>query len=46
MLCYTALTLLAMLASQRHANHAWHTKVLVVKLPETQELIDHCFLLR
>lgn len=42
---YTAIAPLAMFASQWLSYHTRHAKVLVVKFPETQKLIDYCFLL-
>jgi hypothetical protein len=45
MLCYATITLFAMLASQWHANHARHTKILIVEFPETQKLMDNGLLL-
>lgn len=45
MLCNAARTAFAVLASQRLANHAKYTKVLLVKLPLLKQLVYHDFLL-
>lgn len=45
MLCHASLASFAVLASQRHADHAMHTEVLLIKLPETQKIINSRLLL-
>jgi hypothetical protein len=45
MLCNAARTAFAVLASQRLANHAKYTKVLLVKLPLLKQLVYHGSLL-
>ena len=45
MLGYTAIAPLTMLAPQWHPHHTKDAKVLVIKLPQTQKLIDDSFLL-
>jgi hypothetical protein len=44
MLCNASITSLAMFTSKRHAYHAGDTKVLIVKFPQAQQLINHSFL--
>jgi hypothetical protein len=39
MLCHAAIAPFTMLASQRHSNHAWNAKVLLIKLPQAQQLV-------
>lgn len=43
---HTSLTPPTMLTSQRRPDHALHTKVRLVKLPEADELINNSLLLR
>jgi len=45
MLRYTSLTSLAVLTSKWRSNHAQGTEVLVIKLPKTEEFVDHSLLL-
>jgi hypothetical protein len=45
MLGYTAIASLAVLAPQWHTNHARNAKVLVIELPQAQELINDSLLL-
>jgi len=37
---YATIASLTMFTSKWHANHAWHTEILIVKFPKTQELIN------
>jgi hypothetical protein len=45
MLRHAAITSFTMLASQRHSNHARNAEVLLIKLPQAQQLIDDNLLL-
>jgi hypothetical protein len=46
MLRHATIASFTMLAPQRHSNHAWHAKVLLVKFPQAQQFIDDNLLLR
>jgi hypothetical protein len=46
MLRYATIASFTMLASQRHSNHARNAEVLLIKLPQAQQLIDDSLLLR
>ena len=45
MLGYAAIASLTMLAPQRHPNHTGDAEILVIKLPQAQELINNSLLL-
>jgi hypothetical protein len=45
MLCHAAIASFTVLASQRHSNHAWNAKVLLIKLPQAQQLVNDNLLL-
>lgn len=45
MFSYTAIASLAMFTSEWHAYHTRHAKIMLIKLPEAQQLINDRFLL-
>ena len=41
----TPIAAFAMFTPQWHADHAWNTKIVLIKLPKSNKLVDHSLLL-